>query len=101
MSVRSRTCMSVLRSELLLSILRLLFKLRIEESRPHGKKGGRLRSEPSAPLSAPPQVEGGQLRSRRLSSLLSPCALGGFLVGAADGGAVDWPEVPGDQRREG
>ncbi len=61
---RSCTCMPVLRDELQLSILRLRFKLQVEESRRHAKQGGRLRSEPSAPLSAPSHVEGGQLRFR-------------------------------------
>ena len=42
---------------------------------PSPKRRGRLRFEPSAPLSPPSHVEGGQLRSRRLSPLLSPVAL--------------------------
>jgi hypothetical protein len=41
--------------------------------------GGRLRFGPAAPLSAPPHIEGGQLRSRRSSPLSSPSPSSGPL----------------------
>lgn len=47
-------------------------ELRFETVAVRPTKGGRLRSEPSAPLSAPSHLEGGQLRSRRSSPLMSP-----------------------------
>ena len=54
------------------SLRELATQFASRRSRRQPKRGGRSRFEPSAPLSAPSHVEGGQLRSRRLSPLLSP-----------------------------